>query len=186
MLHASMWVLGAAGVALGLVLSLMYLVQHRRLRQKADLHEGLQLPSLERLGRLNWWAVVVSVPLLTIGMVTGVGLSIATASSANSVGLAQPGILISAAVWVGMMALFVWLLVARRTPGRLVAWRTVWAAGFLLITLIVLQVASRGRMHGTGSRGDAPVTRHPRDPLPAVTLVSPRVTDTPLGVEGGR
>lgn len=151
MLHAAMWVLGAAGVVVGLVLSVMYLLQHRRLRQKSDLHDGLQLPSLERLGRLNWWAVVISVPLLTIGMVTGVGLSLFTRTPESTVALTQPGILISAVVWTTMMALFVWLLVARRTPGRLVAWRTVWAAGFLLVTLIVLQVFNRGGVHGLAS-----------------------------------
>jgi ABC-type uncharacterized transport system permease subunit len=150
MLHAAMWVLGAAGVVIGLVLSVMYLIQHRRLRQKSDLHDGLELPSLERLGRLNWWAIVVSVPLLTIGMATGVGLALVNGggTDAAAVPLTQPGILISALVWIAMMALFVWLLVARRTPGRLVAWRTLWAAGFLLVTLIVLQVFSRGGVHG--------------------------------------
>lgn len=150
MLHAAMWVLGAAGVVVGLVLSVMYLLQHRRLRQKADLHAGVNLPSLERLSRLNWWSVVVSVPLLTIGMVTGVGLSLWSSGDVGAtVELTQPSILISGLVWVAMMALFVWLLVARRTPGRLVAWRTLWAASFLLVTLIVLQVFSRGGVHGT-------------------------------------
>ena len=148
MLHAAMWVLGAAGVIAGLVLSVMYLVQHRRLRQKANLHSGVELPSLERLGRLNWWAVVVSVPLLTIGMVTGVGLALVDGGALDTVRLSQPSIVVSGAVWLAMMALFVWLLVARRTPGRLVAWRTVWAAGFLLVTLIVLQLFSNGGLHG--------------------------------------
>ena len=42
---------------LGLVLSLMYLAQHRRLKNKQSLKTGLTLPSLERLARMNWWAV---------------------------------------------------------------------------------------------------------------------------------
>jgi ABC-type uncharacterized transport system permease subunit len=135
-------------VIAGLVLSVMYLIQHRRLRQKSNLHAGIELPSLERLGRLNWWAVVVSVPLLTIGMVTGVGMTLIDNGELRVVSLGQPSIVISALVWLGMMALFVWLLVARRTPGRLVAWRTVWAAGFLLVTVIVLQLFSRDGLHG--------------------------------------
>ena len=154
MLHATMWVLGAAGVVVGFVFSVMYLIQHRRLRQKADLHDGLELPSLERLGRLNWWSIIISVPLLTIGMATGVGLSLMANDQVAPVPLTQPNILISALVWVGMMALFVWLLAARRTPGRLVAWRTLWAAGFLLVTLIVLQVVSRGGVHGIAVRSE--------------------------------
>ncbi|MCA9024012.1 MAG: cytochrome c biogenesis protein CcsA [Planctomycetaceae bacterium] len=151
MLHASMWVLGAVGVVIGLVFSVMYLVQHRRLRQKKLLEDGLELPSLERLGRLNWWSIVISVPLLTLGMVTGVGLSLVSDPSTEAVRLTQPSIVISLLTWLGMMALFAWLLIAQRTPGRLVAWRTVWAFGFLLLTLIVLQVFNRGGVHGVAS-----------------------------------
>jgi ABC-type uncharacterized transport system permease subunit len=164
MLHAAMWVLGAAGVVAGLVLSVMYLIQHRRLRQKADLHDGLELPSLERLGRLNWWAIVISVPLLTVGMVTGVGLSLLSGGEVAAVPLTHPSIVVSALVWTAMMALFVWLLVGRRTPGRLVAWRTLWAASFLLVTLIVLQVFSRGGVHGVAGGIKAPCAQ-PACPL---------------------
>lgn len=160
MLHAAMWVLGAAGVVVGLVLSVMYLIQHRRLRQKADLHDGLELPSLERLSRLNWWAIVISVPLLTIGMVTGVGLSLLAENQFDTaVPLTHPSIVVSAVVWTAMMALFIWLLVARRTPGRLVAWRTLWATSFLLVTLIVLQVFSRGGVHGVAA-GEQTILEH--------------------------
>ncbi len=164
MLHASMWVLGAVGVVIGLVLSVMYLVQHRRLRQKSLLEDGLELPSLERLGRLNWWAIIVSVPLLSMGMVTGVGLSLASDPAAQAVRLTQPSIVISLLSWLGMMVLFAWLLVARRTPGRLVAWRTVWAFGFLLLTLIVLQVFSHGGVHGIASHKPSAIS------LASVTL----------------
>lgn len=151
MLHAAMWVLGAVGVVIGLVFSVMYLVQHRRLRQKKLLEDGLELPSLERLGRLNWWSVIISVPLLSLGMVTGVGLSLASDPAVQSVRLTDPSIVVSLITWLGMMALFAWLLTARRTPGRLVAWRTVWACGFLLVTLIILQLFSKGGVHGVAS-----------------------------------
>ena len=94
---------------------------------------------------------MISVPLLTLGMVTGVGLSLVSDPSTEAVRLTQPSIVISLLTWLGMMALFAWLLMARRTPGRLVAWRTVWAFGFLLLTLIVLQVFNRGGVHGVAS-----------------------------------
>ncbi|MBX3438114.1 MAG: cytochrome c biogenesis protein CcsA [Planctomycetaceae bacterium] len=154
MLHATMWVLGAAGVIIALVLSVMYLVQHRRLRHKTLLQDGLELPSLERLGRLNWWAIVVSVPLLTLGMATGVGLSLIESPVRNSVRLSEPSIVISLLLWMGMMGLFVWLLVAPRTPGKLVAWRTMWACGFLLVTLIILEIFSQGGIHGVRENGE--------------------------------
>lgn len=167
MLHASMWVLGAAGVVAGLVFSVMYLVQHRRLRHKTLAQDGLELPSLERLGRLNWWAVVISVPLLTLGMATGVGLSLIEGPASGAVQLSQPSILVSLLLWLGMMALFMWLLVARRTPGRLVAWRTMWACGFLLVTLIILAVFSRGGVHGVFQDPETQVRRAgARSPAP--------------------
>jgi ABC-type uncharacterized transport system permease subunit len=172
MLHASMWALGAAGVVIAFVLSLMYLVQHHRLRQKKLLQHGLELPSLERLGRFNWWAVVVSVPLLTLGMVTGVGLSLAADADAQTVRLSEPSIVVSGLLWCGMMALFVWLLVAERTPGKLVAWRTMWACGFLLLTLIVLLVFGQGGVHGVAQMGrtvlNAQTVNRVRGPLSVV------------------
>jgi ABC-type uncharacterized transport system permease subunit len=148
MLHASTWVLGAAGVVLGLVLSLMYLAQHHRLKHKQSSDGGLELPSLERLSRLNWWAIVVSVPLLTVGVLSGVGLILFDTGPRLVDRLAEPSIIISSLLWAGMMVLFVWVLAQPRSSSRLVAWRTAWACGFLLLTLLVLQVLSRGGMHG--------------------------------------
>jgi glucan phosphoethanolaminetransferase (alkaline phosphatase superfamily) len=81
-------------------------------------------------------------------MATGVALSLIQNPTNEAVPLTEPGIIISLLLWVGMMALFVWLLVARRTPGRLVAWRTMWACGFLLLTLIILLVFNQGGVHG--------------------------------------
>ena len=74
MLHASLLLFGIAGVILGIVLSMMYLFQHHRLKHKHTMKNGLKLPNLELLARLNWWAVVLTVPLLTLGLATGVGL----------------------------------------------------------------------------------------------------------------
>ncbi len=148
MLHASLLVLGVAGIGLGFVLSLMYLVQHRRLKHKQPWGEGLELPSLERLSRWNWWAVVISVPLLTLGMAIGVGLSIHSQGMPQAVRLSEPSILISGLVWGVMIVLFIWLLMSHHLSGKLVAWRTAWAFGFLLVTLIVLEVFNRGGVHG--------------------------------------
>ena len=94
-----------------------------------------------------------SVPLLTLGMATGVGLSLIENPAGETVRLSEPSIIISVLSWVAMMALFVWLLVASRTPGKLVAWRTMWAFGFLLLTLIVLEVFSHGGVHGVTGTG---------------------------------
>lgn len=150
MFHATMLVLGMAGVFIGFVMSLMYLVQHRRLKSKRGELPGLHLLSLETLGRVNWWAVVLSVPLLTAGMATGVWLTFLPNQSAGSIDLGRFEFIVSGLLWLTMVLLFFWLLTSRRPAGRLVAWRTMWACGFMLVTLVVLQVLSGGGIHGSG------------------------------------
>ncbi|MEX0700459.1 MAG: cytochrome c biogenesis protein CcsA [Planctomycetales bacterium] len=135
LLHAALLVFGIGGVMLGFVSSLMYLVQHRRLKQQQTLLAGLQLPSLERLARLNWWAVIVSVPLLTLGMGTGIGLALYSRRAFATVSLADPVIVANGVLWLVMVAFFVWLLRTERPAGKQVAWLTIWAFGFLVLTL---------------------------------------------------
>lgn len=150
MVHASTLVLAAVGVFVSLVASLMYLVQHRRLKHKQAEPAGLHLLSLEKLSTVNWWAVLSSVPLLTLGMASGVWLTQQSDGSGTPVELERMEFLIYGALWAAMAALFVWLLLARRPAGRLVAWRTAWACGVLLATLLFLSVFSGGGVHGTG------------------------------------
>lgn len=138
MLHASMLVLGTAAILCGFVLSLLYLWQHRRLKHRQMLHTGLTLPSLERLERFNRWSILVSVPLLTFGVASGLGLSAFASHSVPT--LTDPVVLGGTITWLLMCALFAWLLVGKRPPGRQVAWLTAWACGFLLIMIVGLQM----------------------------------------------
>lgn len=144
MLHATLLVFGIAGVIIGFLLSLMYLIQHRRLKRKHTAGGGLTLPSLERLSRLNWWSVVLSVPLLTLGMLTGVIMGLISHSENVPVSFGDPVVLINGFGWAVMVAFFIWMLRAQRTAGKMVAWRTIWAFGFLLVTLIGLQLLTSG------------------------------------------
>lgn len=150
MFHASMLVLGMLGVFASFLMSVMYLVQHRRLKSRRAEPEGLHLLSLAKLNRINWWGIVLAVPLLTVGMATGVWLTYLSAGTDSPVSLHRWQFVVSGAVWMTMMALFLWLLGSRTPSGRLVAWRTVWACGFLLVTLLLLQLAGGG-VHGTAS-----------------------------------
>src|SRR4051812_37277843 len=90
MLHASFLVFGIGGVIIGFVFSLMYLVQHRRLKHRQAAQPGLVLPSLATLGRLNWWSVIVSIPLLTLGMLTGVRLVFLSRETAEPISFSDP------------------------------------------------------------------------------------------------
>lgn len=140
MLHAALLVVGIAGVVAGVVLSLMYVVQHRRLKQHLAQQPGVVLPSLARLAKWNWWSVVVSVPLLTLGLGSGVALGFQSKKTSAAVSFADPVVIGHGIVWLVMMSLFVWLLTTRRSTGKQVAALTLWAGGFLLVILIGLQV----------------------------------------------
>ena len=138
MLHAASLAIGMAGVLAGIVLSLMYLLQHRRLRHKYSGADGLRLPSLERLSRINWWSVMVSVPLLTLGM--GSGLVLKMLGSVESLSLADPVIVVNGISWLSLTGVFGWMLLTPRATGKQVAWRTLLACAFLLLTVVSLLV----------------------------------------------
>lgn len=165
MLHVSLLVFGIGGVLIGLVSGLMYLWQHYRLKQRQTLQPGLALPNLERLERFNRLAILVSVPLLTFGMVLGVGLFIV--NGGESMGermLRDPLVIGSGVCWMLMTGVFVWLLSRRGEPGRKVAWLTVWSCGFLILTTVGTQVLTQvmqgSRIHG------GPVNADRQEPQP--------------------
>jgi len=58
--------LGLAGLA-----GAMFLVEHRRLKQKRPIDLRMPLPSLEALDRVNAVALSIGFPLLTLGVLTG-------------------------------------------------------------------------------------------------------------------
>lgn len=142
MLHASLLVIGTAGGIIALVLGMMYLVQHRRLRHKQTLVEGMTLPSLGRIARLNWWAVVLSVPLLTLGMAVGVGLGLSTQQGDSPLSFTDPVIVGYGVAWLVMIAFFIWLLTTDRSQDRQIASLSIWTFSFLIVSVVVLQIIS--------------------------------------------
>lgn len=170
MIHAASLVMGTGGVLLGFALSLMYLLQHRRLRQKVTIKPQLSLPNLEKLARLNWWSVVLAVPLLTIGLVAGVILGHLSKKTTDAFSFADPQVLAHFVVWIGMAALFFRVLRRRDASGKIVAWQTVWAFGFLIATIVGLQLLT-----GDG-RLDSFHSSHGADKSDAVVQRSPEVS----------
>ncbi len=150
LIHASFWVFGILGVILALVMSMMYLLQHSRLKHKKARLPALHLLSLERLNKINWWLIVISVPLLTLGMVTGLWMSYLRAGSDQEVSLANIEFVAFGLIWIGMTFLFGWLLVSKNATGRLVAWRTLLACGFLLVTFLAIKFLSADTIHSPG------------------------------------
>lgn len=154
MLHAATLVLGTASILQGLVLSLTYLWQYRRLKHRQTLGIAGRLPNLERIERLNRWSILTGVPLLTLGVATGFGLSIFAKGSVLPA-WGDPVVIGAAVTSTLMGVLFVWLLIQKRTPGRRVAMLTAWSCGFLLVTLVGLQMVTAAvgiqSIHGKGT-----------------------------------
>ena len=140
MLHASMLVLGTAGVLLGFVLSLLYLWQHRRLKHRQMTDAAVKLPSLELIQRLNRWSILASVPLLTIGIASGIGLTMIPNERNLSMTWKDPVVIGGGLTWTLMGVLFFWLIMQKRSPGKQIALLTAWSCGFLLVTLIGLEL----------------------------------------------
>ena len=142
-LHAALLLGGLLGVLAGVVTSAMYLVQHRRLRAGRFDPDAVPLFSLERLDRWNRGAVAVAVPLLVLGVTIGLGLVVAGGDGAVD-GLRDP-VVIGTTLGVFAAGLAVGGVVARRgLAGRGVAVRTLLAFGFLLVTVVGLQMLAGG------------------------------------------
>ena len=75
-IHGISIVLAAVSVLVGFVAGLMYLGQVRHLKHKRPPAGGLRLPSLEWLQRANGRAIVVSVLMLGLGVLSGMILNL--------------------------------------------------------------------------------------------------------------
>lgn len=157
MLHATLLGLGIAGVAAGIIASLMYLVQHRRLRHKQLRSAGMSLLSLERLAHWNRLSILVSVPLLSLGLGVGFLLGWLAARQGGLVSFTDPLVVASCIAWLVMIVLLGRMIGADHSAGKSVAIRTLLAFGFLLTSLLGLQVVTdgghgvQGRLSGTES-----------------------------------
>ncbi len=162
LLHATLLMLGTTFVLLGFVLSLLYLWQHRRLKQRQTQSRAIKLPNLELIERLNRWTILAAVPLQTLGIASGFGLSIFSKGGELAMTWTDPVVIGGAVTCLLMGVLFVWLLIQKRSPGRQVALLTAWACGFLLVTLIGLQMLTAAvgmrSIHGNASAPAAVAT----------------------------
>src|SRR5262245_52837602 len=146
MLHASFLVFGFTTGAAGFLSGLMYLVQHHRLKTRHGEQTGLKMPSLARLAQANRWSVLLAFLLLTLGFGSGVYLAVAPPGGTTSVHLADPAVIASGMIWLILAGLFVRLLAHKGPTGRQVAWLTLCGCGFLLLTLVGLQLIT-GSIH---------------------------------------
>ncbi len=131
-LHAGMLLLAAVGICVGFVASVMYLVQTRQIRDKLVPGHGLKLPSLERLERMNRWAINLAFPLLTGGVCIGAGLMFLGPRQILSWSDAR--ILGTAILWM-VFGLLLYMRYGYHLNGRRLAQLTIVAFVLLVFTL---------------------------------------------------
>ena len=134
MIHGTSILLTTVVVLFGLVTGLMYLEQSRRLKKKLPPIRGLQLPSLEWLCRANGRAVVVSVALLAVGVLSGLVLS--RLSHDGHLHWNDPVVLVTLGMFLWLFtAAMVYLLYKPAQAGRKVAYLTLVSFVFLVVML---------------------------------------------------
>lgn len=156
MLHATLLMFGLAGICFGLVLSLMYLVQHYRLKHKQSLTEGLTLPSLSLLARWNRRAVAWSVVLLAAGLLTGFVLMYVARRGSTALSWSDPVVIVNLGLLCSLFALLAWLTRVRQPAGRQIALITVCACGLVLVAFFGLRVLTGFGIVDTSHAGISP------------------------------
>jgi ABC-type transport system involved in cytochrome c biogenesis permease subunit len=142
LLHGTLLLLAAAGVCVGFLASVMYLVQASRLRAKIPPGQGLRLLSLERLEEMNRRAIILAFPLLTAGVLIGIVL-ILQAGTDSPLNWTDPKILSTAVLWL-VFAILLYLRYGFHLRGRRVALLTIAAFFLLLFTLATSHTSMPG------------------------------------------
>jgi ABC-type uncharacterized transport system permease subunit len=132
MIHGTLILLASVGITLGMLASVMYLIQDYRLRKKKNPLGSFKLFSLERLETTNRRAIDISFPLLSVGLLLGAMRLNWTQAEPN---WTEPRILGTIGLWL-VGGLLLYLRYGAHLPGRRLAWLTIAAFGLLLITLL--------------------------------------------------
>ncbi len=136
--HGVSILLAVVAILVGFATGLMYLHQAWRLKRKIPPTLGLRLPSLEWLQQANLRAVVISVAMLGLGLLSGIILNLIRRPEALGLGHLPWDDPIVICTW----ATFVWLLISllvsafyrRARQGTRVAY-------FTLVTFLLLVIA---------------------------------------------
>jgi ABC-type uncharacterized transport system permease subunit len=140
--HGVVLLLGTVSVCIGFLAGLMYVVQSYALKHRRSPTNGLRLPSLEWLERINSRALGVSAVLIALGFASGLVMSLGLHRDEATYTLwNDPVVWTLAAMLLWLVAAEVFRLVypaARR--GRKVAYLTLASFVFLVIALASLML----------------------------------------------
>ncbi|HEY4761886.1 MAG TPA: cytochrome c biogenesis protein CcsA [Thermoguttaceae bacterium] len=147
-IHGGSLVTAAVSMLVGFAAGMMYIRQAQRLKNKQPLGQGLRLPSLEWLQRINHRAIIIALIMLGVGVLAGIILNLINYQpKENHLPWYDPLVF-------STLLMFFWLLAAvvighmykPALQGRKVVYLTVLSFLFLLIALAAGLVL--GTQHG--------------------------------------
>jgi hypothetical protein len=150
-LHVGLLIAGGVGLSVSFVSSAMYLMQSWKLRHKVPPDRGLQLLSLERLEEMSRRGVIWSFPLLTGGLLIGMGLLLST----EQLPWYDPKVLSTAALWLTLVLVLA-LRYGMQVGGRRLAWLTLAAFAVMLLAFGIQLVAPSSHPFGGPSAEGLP------------------------------
>lgn len=135
--HGAFLLAGTVAVLVGFISGIMYLVQSNRMKHKRPPSQGLQLPSLEWLQRINTRAIILSMLMLALGLLSGSVLNLVNhGGDTAKVPWTDPVIWSSAItlLWLSVAFGFATFYKPAR-QGRKVAYLTLTSCAFLVFSL---------------------------------------------------
>jgi ABC-type transport system involved in cytochrome c biogenesis permease subunit len=152
-LHVVLSALGIALMVLAFIAAALYLLQFRELKSRRFGQVFQLFPPLERLDRLNRFALVAGFPALTIGVLLalGYGAQFSSGSGAGGMGAiggaglhaAKAQIVWGIFTWV-VLGWAVWVRVVRHWAGRRAALASIAGFGAVLLVYVALKLAQPG------------------------------------------
>jgi ABC-type uncharacterized transport system permease subunit len=137
-IHGTLLLLAAAGLCVGFIASLMYLVQVQRLRVKMAPTQGVRLLNLERLEEMNRRAILWAFPLLTAGLLLAL-----FHDGELPPDVTGPKALFTIGLWL-VFAILLYLRYRANVRGRQVALLTVLAFCLMLVAFVSVHPFVRG------------------------------------------
>jgi len=146
--HGIAMILGGASVAFATASAFLYLLGRRRLKQKKVMQVLGRVPNIEKLERMNLLGIRVGFVLITIGLISGLGLAVvksATLEISFLDWLTDAKIILIGVAWVLLAAI---LTLRRMTAlrSKMTAYMTT-AAFFLILFALVGVTFTFGTKH---------------------------------------
>ncbi len=139
-LHVALSALGLALMALAFIAAALYLLQFRELKARRFGQVFQLFPPLERLDRLNRFALVLGFPALTLGVVLALGYG---AQFSGGLQAAKAQIVWGIFTWV-VLGWAVWVRVVRHWAGRRAALASIAGFGAVLLVYVALKLTQPG------------------------------------------